>query len=272
MLTTETADVDGDGNQDLISISEPSGSSDSALLSIGFGDGNGGIRSRVDYPISAAEVLAVEDLDADGDIDIAINQNRTQVAVFLNQGGGSFAMDPTFVGDASFALRSLRAADMNNDGSVDLAAASSAGTRIFYNIGFGQFTPDSEILPAATGNGLAPQSIADWNGDGILDIASPQQNRFSVLLGDPDGGFQATPTNYSTSADYIGTGDVDADGDLDLFASVRHTLAFFSVWKNDGAANFTLDDSHFVDGIARSARSRNFRPKQRWARRCRCWW
>lgn len=87
------------------------------------------------------------------------------------------------------------------------------------------------------GSYAAPLAVADFNGDGRLDLA----NLDSVLLGNGDGTFQA-PINHSTGADgtppaSVTVGDFDGDGKSDLVVLTQGRFGGFgnpgipgSVW------------------------------------------
>jgi hypothetical protein len=64
----------------------------------------------------------------------------------------------------------------------------------------------------------APQRVADFNEDGIADIAVPGQFRLplELLLGKPGGGFTAAPALQIDTGGSLAVVDYDRDGHLDL--------------------------------------------------------
>jgi hypothetical protein len=99
--------------------------------------------------------------------------------------------------------------------------------------------------------GSQPQSIvaADFNGDGILDlaVANDSGNSISVLLGNGNGTFQAA-VDYSTTASdpyWIAVGDFNGDGKLDLAVS-RVSLQDVLIFSGNG-------DGTFQPGVAYGA-------------------
>jgi hypothetical protein len=74
--------------------------------------------------------------------------------------------------------------------------------------------------PAATGTSdFVFWTVADFNGDGLLDIAVANNgpNNVSILLQNPDGTFQPA-VNYAVGngPTFINTGDVNGDGKVDI--------------------------------------------------------
>ncbi len=118
----------------------------------------------------------------------------------------------------------MAVADFNGDGNLDIATGNRDDdtVSVLLGDGTGAFAPASGS-PYSTGSGTGPAAVAagDFNGDGVPDLATANEhtNDVSVLLGNGDGTFPASPTHrYSVGSypDALAAGDVDGDGKLDL--------------------------------------------------------
>ncbi len=107
--------------------------------------------------------------------------------------------------------------DFNRDGHADLAVATGNNT-VSVLLGAGDGTFPTHVEYPVPGH---PSSVlvADFNGDGKLDIATidPYQSEISILLGNGDGTFQGHQ-EYLTGTHPVAfaTADLNGDGKLDI--------------------------------------------------------
>lgn len=113
-----TADLDGDGNLDMIVANGNN-------VSIMRGNGDGTFSDRQDY--AAGNIItsvAVGDLDGDGILDIAATSGvDSEVAILKGNGDGTFEMGTSF--KAGLGPNGIAIGDMNGDGKDDIATANS---------------------------------------------------------------------------------------------------------------------------------------------------
>lgn len=107
----------------------------------------------------------------------------------------------------------------------------------------GVLTSPLSDLRVAVGNAPGSVAIADFNGDGKLDIvtANEQSGDASVLLGDGKGGFSPAPGSpfpAGHSPNDIAVGDFNRDGWLDL-AFANHETQHLTVLLGNGRGGFS---------------------------------
>ncbi len=177
-------DADGDGDLDLIVASGGNevGNKEALTPRLYLNDGKGNFSKGKDLPsaFQNMSVVAPEDFDGDGDIDVFIG-SRSVVGVYgvdpkhlflENQGNGDFtdatdkiAYDTKDAGMITDALWM----DVNKDGKKDLVTISEWGTPHFYANSGRRLSPLKTSLDTMSGwwNTL---NAADLDGDGDLDL------------------------------------------------------------------------------------------------------
>ena len=193
-------------------------------VTILLGNGSGGFTRAAGLPVTAGDDprdVAVGDFNGDGVQDLAV-ANADSVTVFLGNGSGGFYVadgSPFHVGTGP---ASLAVGDFNGDGIQDLAAANrlSDTVTVLLGNGSGGFL-EATGSPFATGTSPASMIAADFNGDGIQDLAvtNADTNDVTVLLGNASGGFAAASGNPYAAGNGSGSlaaGDFNGDGIVDL--------------------------------------------------------
>jgi len=188
------------------------------------------------------ESLAVADFNGDGFADVAgVEYDNNRLRIYLGDGGdgidrGDGLGGLNFTEFASYNVGAIsqpgnhfvKHADFDNDGKQDLAIAnSSLGTiLIFLGDGLGHFVPPQPPLSPSIPNAIRSHpnkfDIADFNNDGDLDIAAPENgSSVSIFFGDGAGGFSVGPT-YSTlpNPNAIAAADFNHDGVPDLAVAI----------------------------------------------------
>jgi hypothetical protein len=192
------------------------------------------------------ESVVAADFNGDGKTDLAVfnlfqpdstcyvNYNGVgTVQTLLGDGTGGFstasvACLPDEI--ATTGIANLVAGDFNNDGKLDLGAAFRSkfgfGIQILMNDGTGTFARGTEI---SWFDGMEQPIVGDFNGDGELDLAVPDDfvgaaksdlpaafAGIEEFSGDGTGGFNVVSDFGYLSATTLATGDFNGDGILDL--------------------------------------------------------
>lgn len=234
-----TADIDRDGDQDLLAAAYDNGAG--KTVSVRLNAGNGTFAAGSDLTLSGAsqgvrDVLAV-DLNADGALDVVTaNTTTSNVSIFFNNSRGSFTPGTTLAVGTS--PQQLVAADVDANGSQDLLVVTASGTTVWLNSGYGSFYTRLEVKMLPGEQALA---TADIDNDGDLDLLTTNgsANTVSIRLNDGDGSFSGT-TSLATGQMPSGLvlNDIDGDSDLDLLTANAGDNTV-SVFVNDGLGNFS---------------------------------
>jgi hypothetical protein len=224
-------DFNHDGKPDLAVSST---NDDSGALSILLGNGDGSFQAAINYPLGRAPgSIAIGDFNNDDNPDLAIVDTSALDVVYIlfGTGDGAFRLEGTY--PVGYYPSCVVAADFNGDGNLDLAVSAGGddhtgqGVSILLGKGDGAFQRPVRI---AAGNAPWYLAVADFNGDGKLDLAvadydSPAgpgpDNAISLLLGNGDGTFQP-PTMISVIGsypDFLVAVDFNNDGNTDLLVN-----------------------------------------------------
>jgi gliding motility-associated-like protein len=140
----------------------------------------------------------------------------------------------------------LAKGDFNNDGKPDLIAANFTDdanqqfTLVLSN-NSGSFT-GSNFRNVGASTYMIDVAVGDFNEDGNLDAVgcSPQNNNFSLVLGNGSGNFAAA-TNFNTGDQPrgIAVGDLNKDNNLDVIISHIGTPNDVYIFFGNGAGGFS---------------------------------
>ena len=206
-----TGDVNGDGNTDLLLVSQPvqAASTYDPQLTLLTGDGTGKFASRTlpikPHPFSQ---FFLTDVNGDGKQDILYIYGgydtspypsyQGNVEVWIGDGRGNFTKGPS---DAlPVGVVTAKLGDFNGDGKMDLAvltansvdgsiAGSDTYLNIYTNSGTGTLHQTQAIHHAHAYE--IPGPVADYNGDGRQDMTliGSSNNVFTILPGVGNGTF-----------------------------------------------------------------------------------
>ena len=178
--------------------------------------------ARSDYPLPFdSEPLVVGDTNGDGIPDlINLQYGNGIVVVQLGNGDGTFRPGPTTNTVAGDSLTFI-GADLNGDGIIDLVLNNGTGVVICTGNGDGTFQPGAiYAIPGMNDTQLGYSVIADFNGDGIPDIATTSSSSGVWLLTGKGGPYAifnpAVLAVPLAGASGITTADFNGDGAPDL--------------------------------------------------------
>lgn len=192
-------DVDQDGRVDVAYVSQSDGFAKVLL------NRAGGFVSGQSLAVGAGPIsVALQDLNRDGKVDLAVAQHyANSVYLALGQGDGTFqAIAPVPTGSYP---TDLVAMDLTRDTRPDLFNVNSQGSVMTVNLGHGDGTFADQSLTAYPVRGTP--IAADFNGDGLVDVAILQQ-KGSILLRKGEGSGSFAPPQVVNDDDCLRARDL----------------------------------------------------------------
>ncbi|HPN31842.1 MAG TPA: FG-GAP-like repeat-containing protein [bacterium] len=172
----EWIDIDNDGELDLIVSGNDSFNN---RLIIFRNESN--VFTKISEPFGfnkgiSKSCISSADIDNDGDIDFAVigyDGSNYRFVIFENQNGNFTLKDEPLGVNKGLYRGSIKFADYDNDGFVDLAVSGGDGNSerlIFYKNYNGKFILDCEPLGANAGLNYSKIFWTDWDKDNSLDL------------------------------------------------------------------------------------------------------
>ena len=231
------ADMDGDGDQDVVTVDLQD--QEVGTVSVSLNDGAGGFSAPASYPVGPGSAwLDVGDLNQDGRPDVVVSNSQAQdskaVTVYMNNGAGGLFSPHFLTAGAAAEPQGIKIGDWNGDGQADVAVAlmMMGQVKVFWGNGTGNFPTSVAVSTGTTPRDLA---AADFNGDGHLDLVVTDVDGARPFYGTGTG-FQAGAyvSNFPTGCDHVTTGDFNGDGHTDFVTTGQKLTVFLA----DGAGNW----------------------------------
>lgn len=241
------ADLNGDGRGDIVSTNY--GSSDVTIL---FGNSDGTLTEPTfGYAIGGYEPWApaiVADFNGDGFADVVVPDYQYSLAYLKGYGDGTFRSALNYYAEPGYSPNSVNSygvasGDFNGDGYADFVVGNYCNNSCSNPLGVTVFlsNPDGSYQPGVTLGGSSTMifvAVADFNGDGKLDIAATDYNAGTVQLFNGDGTGNFTPGqtfNTGGSEPYgLWVADFNKDGHPDL-AIANYGSPNITILLNDSA-------------------------------------
>jgi hypothetical protein len=251
-MTMTLADVDGDGKLDMV---VPCGNLNGAGLAVLLNTSTiGSISFAPSIGLAIAQGnVSIGDLDKDGRPDLVLTSGD-RLAIYRNTstGTGNFSLDaPVYTSNGTmnnYVSSTHQIADIDGDGKLDIVSGNGNNMTVFLNtssgignIGF------AAVYNSATTTSVSRTIVADFNGDGKLDIAacagySTANSILSVFQNNStSGSLSFTRTEYdSYDPTELLVGDFNGDGKADL-AITSLTFTTFNtalgIYQNNSSAS-----------------------------------
>jgi len=234
------ADIDGDGDQDVITITDESfhPSDPHRLEWWENSDGSGTIWTK--HLVKSApygDHAYVADLDGDGDLDILGTAHSDTITWWENINGNGTAWEERVVDESLSEISSVSAADIDGDSDLDIVGTATTDDDISWwentngeGLVWTKHTIDEDF------DGADSAHAADLDGDGDLDVLGVATRVDNVLWWENTNGDGVLWTEHvvdpAFTANSIYATDLDGDSDLDVLATSTITDEL-SWWENN---------------------------------------
>jgi hypothetical protein len=237
----KAADLNNDGWKDVVTTSTSARTSDGFQINLSNGSG-GFLPAFIDPAGQNTNSIMIGDADNDGIPDILTTDSySTQITVHKNFGNANFP-NPRLFPTGNSVAGSVDAADIDNDGDLDVVVSASGGTavgvtvRVFKNIGNGNFDQGTTY---SIRSGGVQAKFRDLNNDNKPDLL------FATAISSPPYDFHFAFNNGDGTFGAIQTKAIGGCGWYDIDAAD---------FNNDGLNDVVLTEWLGCQNVSESAR------------------
>jgi len=246
-MDAAVSDLDQDGDPDIVIANE---FGRNILL---LNDGTGmftNASSRFPDSTRDSEDIGIADFDGDGNPDIVIVSEDDEVnELYFNQGNGEFSDESSRI-QVDGVSNAVEVFDINLDGLPDILIGNNGQNVILINDGDGGFRDETGNRLPLIEDITQDVEIGDIDNDGHPDILVGNEDANRILINNGSGEFEDQSDSRLPLRDTeeetreAKLGDIDGDGDLDIFfANIRgfnpDAVRQNRLLVNDGSGIFT---------------------------------
>lgn len=214
-------------------------------------------------PFSDESLMVAGDFRHTGHPDLlVVNFYTSGVTLLKNNGDGTFQTPGTQIPIGSNpGIGTVVTGDFNHDGNLDFVALGNDGSmHVMLGDGHGAFSEKASYsIPQF---GQLDAVVADFNGDGNLDVSVDTPTGVQMMLGHGDGTFTQGPTTNIPGATgtlgAVAVANCNNDGKPDLYVSNVDTDQVIAL-KGNGDGSFTVGGSGTTSIVPGSVYAGRFR-------------